>query len=132
MEEAEGLMPGRYAFVRWQHERVKPLYGADDVFVLASLKEGFGLVLVEAMLSGLPVILHDRPNFRWLAGQSPVRLVDMSKDGALTAVLKVLEAARDYPSAREEAVARFSWESLVPKYLAMYETVAQPNGRRTA
>jgi 1,2-diacylglycerol 3-alpha-glucosyltransferase len=131
-EEAERLMPGRYSFVSWPHERVNLLYGAADVFVLASLTEGFGLVIVEAMLSGLPVILHDGPNFRWLAGQSPVRLVDMSRDGALTAVLKVLVATRDYPSAREEAVARFSWESLVPKYLAMYETVAQTNGRRAA
>jgi glycosyltransferase involved in cell wall biosynthesis len=40
---------------RWPAERVRQLYAAHDGFVSASLGEGLGLGVAEAMLAGLPV-----------------------------------------------------------------------------
>jgi glycosyltransferase involved in cell wall biosynthesis len=122
--EAERLLPGRWRFVSWPHERVHLLYGAADVFALPSLTEGFGLVIVEAMLTGLPVVVHDGPEFRWLASESPVLLVNMSSDGELSQVLQRLLLDGDKLSSRQEAIRRFSWEGLLPDYIHMYETVA--------
>jgi glycosyltransferase-like protein len=40
------------------------LYQAADVFVFPSVKEGWGLVVLEALASGLPVLASDLPVFR--------------------------------------------------------------------
>lgn len=123
-EEAERLLPGRWRFVTWTHDRVRLLYAAADVFALASLSEGFGLVIVEAMLSGLPVIIHNGPVFKWIAQGSSVRLVDMSAEGQLAQTLGEILSTDDITSPRDEALRRFSWEALAPQYLNMYEQIA--------
>jgi glycosyltransferase involved in cell wall biosynthesis len=120
---AQELLPGRWRMVTWPHHRLPLLYGAADAFVLASLREGFGLVTVEAMLSGLPVVVHNAPVFQWLAGDSSVRNIDMAAPGALAReLISVLNNGGD-GSAREDAKQRFAWESLIPRYLTMYQKI---------
>ena len=79
-EDAERLLQGRWRFVSWPHEKIHQLYGASDVFLLASLTEGLANVLLEAMASGLPVIIHKGPIFQWVAEGTSARLIDMSAE----------------------------------------------------
>lgn len=129
---AEQLLPGRWRFLSWPHERVADLYGAADVFALCSTSEAFGLVTVEAMLSEIPVVVHDGPVFRWLTQDAPVRLVDMGAHGALAGVLRAAlgpagpgERSAALAQARGAAQRRFGWDALLPKYLEMYRTAAR-------
>ncbi len=47
----------RFVFAgRQNHEALPPLYAAADVFLLTSHYEGFGRVVLEALLSGVPVV----------------------------------------------------------------------------
>jgi 1,2-diacylglycerol 3-alpha-glucosyltransferase len=124
-EEGERYLPGRWRFLGWPRERMHLLYGAADAFSLGSLTEGFGLVIVEAMLSGLPVLVHDAPVFRWIAGHSDVRCINMSKQGALAMALAEILTNGSCPNSRGEALERFSWEHLVSQYLKMYQQVAE-------
>lgn len=122
-QEAERLMPGRWRFVSWPQADIPALYGAADQFVLASLKEGFGLVTVEAMLSGLPVAIHNGPVFQWVAKDTSAQLLDMSVEGNLARALQQGLSSRTDAGSRARAAERFSWNSLVPEYLKMYERV---------
>jgi len=54
--KAKGLGLADYVVFLGHQEDVTPYLMVSDVFVLPSLNEGFGLVIAEAMASGLPVV----------------------------------------------------------------------------
>jgi glycosyltransferase involved in cell wall biosynthesis len=56
-ELAEQLIPGRYSFIR-SDGNIGNLYSAMDAVSLVSDSEGYGLVIMEAMMCGLPVIVR--------------------------------------------------------------------------
>ena len=114
-------------------EQVPELLGLADVFVHAALEEAFGLAIVEAMSAGLPVLVHDSPHFRWLAGEHG-RFVDMSESGALAAALR--DAASAYASVTDELASearrRFDWDVVVDTYLDMYRRLASAPAEASA
>lgn len=110
-------------------DKVGELYRMADVMVHCSLFEAFGLAIVEAASTGLPVVTHDAPHFRWLLPNPECR-VDMTQPGALRRKLEALmsdpEALR---AARSDAgtLRRFSWENLRAGYAELYrQTAALP------
>jgi glycosyltransferase involved in cell wall biosynthesis len=107
---------------------VRDLYRLADVLVHASLSESFGLAIVEALSSGLPVLAHDAPHFEWLVGDRGA-LVDMSRPGHLSRRLAELrkrptESKRAAAAASREMRRRFDWSVLKSAYLDMYRRVA--------
>jgi 1,2-diacylglycerol 3-alpha-glucosyltransferase len=128
---AESRMPGRWRFVSWPHDAVADLYGAADVFALASLTEGLPIVSLEALVSNLPVVIHNGPLFEWLAQGSSARLIDMGNAGALAGVLHSVltnvtgfDARISAERAGETVLRRYSWSALIPQYREMYDRVA--------
>ena len=112
-------------------ERMPQLYGAADAFVLASLAESFGRVLVEAQSHGLPVLAHEHPVISWVLGtEGDTR--DLTRSGAIAEWVAGLgpEDFSDAARARRHRAAyeRFSWYSLADDYAAMLRGAAA--GRR--
>ena len=106
------------------------IYGAAHVTALPSQMESFGLVLVESLACGTPVVGSAAGGILdTAAGCEEARLVPHGDVAALTAAL---EAAMDMaadpgtaPGARE-AASRFDWRTVIgPRHAAFYETVAR-------
>lgn len=128
LDEAARQLGGAYTHLYVPPEKVREVYQLADLFVLPSLIEGFGLVVLEAALSGLPVLVHDSPHFRWMLGPGWDWFADMGDEAtiiqALAQGMKDLQALQERISGlREELVCRFDWSGLVPRYLEMYERV---------
>ncbi len=106
-------------------EKLLELYRANDLFVMPSTDETFGLVYPEAMSQGLPVIYSVGEGFY---GQFPEGEAGYGVDPHDTTDVaeKILMAVRDYRaiSARCPALARkFDWEAIADRYCAIYEDV---------
>ncbi len=105
------------------------LYCASDIFVLPTLIETFGMVLVEAMAAGLPIVTTDAPGVRDVitdnvnglkapAGNHEVlanMICSIVKDPALSGRLSEtsVKQAKDF----------YDWKSVTGKYILFYEDV---------
>jgi phosphatidyl-myo-inositol alpha-mannosyltransferase len=91
--------------------------------------ESFGIVLVEAMAAGTPVVASDLDAFRRVLRDGEVgRLVPVGDGAALAdALIETLEndALRErYVAAGTEAVGRYDWSVVASQIMRVYETVA--------
>ncbi|MBX3748147.1 MAG: glycosyltransferase family 4 protein [Verrucomicrobiae bacterium] len=104
------------------------LYQGADLFAHAPTREPFGIVFLEAMACGLPVVGHDWDVTRWILGNAGVT-VDMTRHGTLAdqIVRWVSDPAARRASgvlARRRAETHFSPTAVVPLYLDLYSQVA--------
>jgi glycosyltransferase involved in cell wall biosynthesis len=106
---------------------VPAYYRAADLLVLASLKEGFGRVFVEALSQGLLCVAHDYPVARWVLGKSGLYR-DLSVPGALAELIGSFrfgeETSEDQRARHQRAYDRFSWDRLRDGYVEMIQRCA--------
>ncbi len=101
------------------------LYRAADVLAFPSEREGFGLVALEAMAAGLPVVASDLPVLReFLTPGEDCLMVPAGDAAALAAALAT--AAGDAPLRRRLAAAgpataaRFTWAAAAAAHEEVY------------
>jgi glycosyltransferase involved in cell wall biosynthesis len=108
------------------------------VLVLPSVQEGQGVVLLEAMACGTPVVASSVDGIPDVVSSDSGRLVAPRAPGPLAdAIVSLLSDptlwARMSRTAREQAVSRFSWEKIAAKFIDLYQRLTarpEPEGVR--
>lgn len=100
-------------------------YRAADALAFPSVKEGFGLAVLEAMSAGLPVVTSDLPVFReyLVAGRDALLVPVGDVAGLADALVAVLtdEGLRTALIAAGRDVAqRYTWAASARRHLAVY------------
>lgn len=120
------LMGARIIFTRMPHDELPRAYKAADMFVLGSLFETFGIVYIEAMAMGLPVICTNHVNQRSIVRDGI--FIDMSKSGALTAALRETDPvllASLRTKGPENAAVYYDLPLLRQRYIDEYRRIAE-------
>lgn len=99
-------------------------YRDATVTVLPSLDEAFGLVLIESLACGTPVVASRSGGMPEIVGDPVGRLAAPNDAGDLArAIVEAVSLARDpaVPARCAEHAKRWSWESVGPDHLAAYD-----------
>jgi glycosyltransferase-like protein len=105
------------------------LYRLANALVFPSIKEGFGLVVLEALASATPVVTSRIPPFTEYLSDSDCHFTDPHDEAAIAdAMLAALTPAarRKAALARDKIAAAMSWEISARRHLALYETIREP------
>lgn len=134
---AEPGLSGRVFFLEPKsHDELPAAYASADVFCAPSFvtskgsSEGFGLVLVEAAASGLPVVSTRVGGIADAVKDGETGfLVEEKSVPALASALGKLLADRELREkmgrAGHEFVKKFSWESTAGRYCAFYDSIGR-------
>jgi glycosyltransferase involved in cell wall biosynthesis len=105
-------------------------YKSADICVFPSRHEGFGIVILEAMASGTPVIASDIPSFREILSDGIDGRLFKHED-----VDSLVEAVIDLynnPKLRTllshnatQKVTQYSWDKIAEKYISLYNSLCE-------
>ncbi len=126
ISRTEGINSRIYFLGRISNEKIHEIYQAADLFVLPSSHETFGIAILEAMASGVPVIaarsggvvsiFTDKENCLMYEPGNIAELKNILHEMITNTRLRELIAGR----ARRMVIQNYSWDSIAKQTLALY------------
>ncbi|MBI4446799.1 MAG: glycosyltransferase family 4 protein [Acidobacteria bacterium] len=128
-------LEGGEAFEKWPHrysgltqKQLQGVYSAASVFVYASVYEGFGLPLLEAMACGLPVVAFKAASIPEVCGDAAL-LTDGSPQEFTEAVRRVLRNPSPFVERGLHRAKLFSWKSTAKQTLEVYRELGKESAQ---
>lgn len=126
LQEHVTIIPG----LPYDSEDLLGAYKAADCFVLPSLHEPFGMVVLEAWAAGLPVAVAKRGGLPFIVEQgkngllfdpeAPARFSGSLKDAVLTLALDEQLREQLAGAGYREAVEKYSWDMITDSLIEIY------------
>ncbi|MGH9283702.1 MAG: glycosyltransferase family 4 protein, partial [Acidimicrobiales bacterium] len=111
------------------HAKLPPYHAASELFCASATgRESFGIVLVEAMAAGLPVVASDIAGYREVvrAGVDGLLVPPRDPEALAQAIERLLddpETAKRLAAAGRERAERFSWDVVAGEVEELYREV---------
>ncbi len=125
-----GLSIGKDIFIPGSlpEQSLAGLYHAADVFLFPSVREGWGLVVLEALASGVPVIASDiEPLTEYLKDRENALLVSTMDHGGIASLIIGLAEDRDLRQrlalAGRKTAEEYSWEKAALGHVRFYSGI---------
>lgn len=127
IKQVEELQLKDIVFVGDQtQENLNKLYNIADVLAVPSRVEGFGLVAIEALACGIPVVATNNGGMTDFINESVGALVDVEDEVMLEKeISKILKEERIFDRAElaNYAKERYSEEKVIQNLIELYENV---------
>ena len=102
------------------------LYNAADVYVHASVLEGFGLIVLEAMACGLPIICYNAGDFKNIVRGAGIVLKPRDVEAMVHAIEFLKEKNGEQKALSQAALKKskvFTWKKTAEEHLKVYRKV---------
>ena len=123
------LLPKRFKILSFKHKDMPKIYRSADLFTFSTVPwESFGIVLVEAMASGLPVVATNDPIRREIVGDAGLFVDPVNVEEYASALKKALSINwGDKPRKQAE---KFDWDRIALEYEKLFtKLVARDSAR---
>lgn len=112
-------------------EKIREMFAAGDLFVMPSLHEPFGIMLLEAMAQGLPVLATNKGGPVEFVKESFGKTLEPRDEQAWsTAIKQLLDDPQTMKSMSEAAVMeakKYTWPKITKKILKIFNEVVTVN-----
>lgn len=109
-----------------RHDELPAIYNLATLFLYPSLRESFGIPIIEAMACGTPVITSNTSAMPEVAEDAAMLVNPFDVDAITNAIIKVLEKTQFYNHLKYNGLNRamaFSWENTAQKTINIYHSV---------
>jgi glycosyltransferase involved in cell wall biosynthesis len=115
---------GSISFVNYvDGEDLNALYSAADLFLFPSFNEGFGLSIVEAFASGVPIVTSNTTSLPEIAGDAAITVDPTDTEALAEAIRSVVLDRTLHETLTQKGLARarqFTWGTTAKKTLELY------------
>lgn len=107
-------------------ERLKEFYCSSDIYVMPSQAETFGLVYIEALSQGIPIVFTKDEGIDGLYENNIGEAVDCDSVQSIAEGIKaIIYDYKSYDFQSEAIVANHNWKKIALKYQGIYESITQ-------